>query len=400
MTINEMKKIVVQFLSIAINLRRKIHQNPELGWKEENTRKLILNTLPKSFVVHETETTGIYADLIINPHLDFIAFRADMDALKMQEESGLPYASKNTGIAHACGHDFHTASLITLATVLDAIYQKGNLDLSYNIRLIFEPAEETPPGGAQKMIDAGTLKDVKVLFGFHLWSQSPTGMILLPQGESMINNAYSERLTVEVTGKGGHVAYPDRYNDPIVIARKIMDKLDELRESAKTSISDPILHSRLDDHGVVVNVIPEKVTVEATVRTRNGQIHDQLRKNIPQIIEETTKKFNATAKINFPAGYVPTKNNPDVVNGVKMLAQDLELPSDKLELMSAGESFGYYAKQVPSCFLMVGCGGSEDEVKNKGPHTAMHHNPAFNPDEGCFENILLLQLALALGWNL
>ena len=396
----ELRDKVKEVVDYVESLRRELHMHPETAWEENKTQQLIINAIPPNFIIKKVAGTGVVADLILDPTLPLLGFRADIDALKMQEESGLEFASQTHGVAHACGHDMHTASLIGLATMLDEIVDGGKWnDFTHNIRLIFEPAEEAPPGGALKMIGEGALEGVCALIGFHIWSKAPTGLIQIPGQMTMVNCAYSERLTTKIIGKGGHAAKPELANDPVIIARKVMDGLDDIKRYVDRNFEQIILRTRMDDGGTQVNVIPESVIVEATIRCTKTATYNYLHGHVLERIWDIVAAHNALVESTYPEGYQPINNNPTVVDHIRKIISSTNLPTAATDPLLGGESFGHYTQKVPSAFLMIGCGGTSEEINNcNGPHTAMHHSGHFNPDEACLENMLLCQLALALGW--
>ncbi len=367
-----------KYLTEVVRLRELIHMYPEGGFEEEKTSKLVVDTLNKLDieVTENVAKTGVVG-LIKGKHSGkTILLRADMDALKLQELADLPYKSQINGMMHACGHDGHTAGLLGAAMILNET--KNNLH--GNVKLIFQPAEETL-GGALPMINEGILKNVDIAVGGHLWGSIKAGELHTKEGPMMASPVI---FKINIIGKGGHGAMPHQTIDPVIITAQIINNLQTVVSRLSNPIEPVVLSIGQIHAGHCFNVIPNEVFVEGTVRIFNKETGDKVKLQMEQIIQGITAAYGATYNFEFTPIFPPVINNKEVVKFVqnsakKVLGQDNVL--DLKEPNMGGEDFSYFGNYVPSAFFYLGI------AENEATPT-IHHNPYF-----CWDSKITLQLS-------
>ncbi|MCK8825130.1 M20 metallopeptidase family protein [Fuchsiella alkaliacetigena] len=372
-------KLAKKFEAEIIEIQRSIHQNPELAFAEENTAKLVIDKLKELGLELETglAKTGVCA-LQKNKGGagKTILLRADMDALPIQEETGLDYASQNSGVMHACGHDAHVAMLLGAAMVLNEL----QAELKGNIKFLFQPAEEQE-GGAAKMIEADVLKEPEVdaALGLHVWGAIPKGVVQCRAGPVM---AASDRFFIRIHGKGGHAAQPHNCVDPIPIAAEVITALQNI-VSRQTDPLEPLVISVCHlEAGETHNIIPSQVLLEGTVRT----LSSQLREKTPQLMEDTIAGTVKTQRADYDFDYLryfpPVVNDSQMTELLKEAAKKV-LAEDKVEKFQkpimAGEDFAYFAQAVPAVLFFLGIAPSAEEQ-------ITHHHPEFVVDEAVLKD--------------
>lgn len=352
----------------VIELRRYFHQYPEIGLEEFNTSKKIQQILEEIGISYQIKgKTGVVGFINRKSRIT-IGIRADMDALPIKEETKLPFASKNLGIMHACGHDAHMAILLGVSELIFKF--KENLKL--NVKLIFQPCEEKPPGGANLLIKENVLENVDYLIGFHLNSDLPLNKVYIKKGVLMAN---TDRFRIIIIGKGGHGSTPDLVRDPIVCASYLITNLQTIL-SRKISPFDPCVLSVCKiKGGETFNVIPNEVEIEGTVRTLSEKIRKKIKNEMERIIRDICHSFGC--KFNFTYDfYCPSlKNDGKLATKIINITKKI-LPKNSLYTYHpsmGGEDFAFYTEIVPSVYIFIGCG------KKSG----IHHSSHFNLDERC-----------------
>lgn len=362
--------------SELITIRRYLHQNPELSFQEYNTAKYIAGLLQKWGLKVKTNVGGTGVIGLLSPSAQSpakcVALRADMDALPIQEQTGKSYASKNSGVMHACGHDGNMTCVLGAARILSARRQ----ELKSTVKFIFQPAEEVA-GGAEAIIRAGALKNptVAVIIGLHVNSALDAGKIGIKQGQMM---ASVDQFELTIIGESGHGAAPHKGVDAIAVSAEVITALQQV-VSRKIDPLDPVvLTIGTINGGSRYNILADRVTMTGTVRTLNEKTH----KNMPLLIEKIVKgvvsAFDAKYKLNYKILGVSLKNDEQVLvkvraEAIKLLGtngvRDLNCPS------MGGEDFASYLQKVPGAFFYLG-------VKNqaKGTNFTWHH-PRFDLDE-------------------
>jgi len=372
----EIKNISKEIKNQLISVRRKLHQHPELAFEEYNTSGLIADYLRKLGIsvtagVAKTGVVGIIEGS--NPGKT-VAIRADMDALPIMEENTHEYKSLIPDRMHACGHDVHTTCLLGAANILSRLKPK----ISGNIKLIFQPAEEGD-GGALPMIEEGVLENpvVDVCIATHVWPEIPVGKILVKNGAIM---ASPDEFEIIIKGKGGHGAMPHNAIDPIVIGCQVVNALQTL-VSRRIDPLNPAVISVCSFHsGSCFNVIPDFATIKGTART----LDPELRKKVPQMIEEITAgivhSMGGEYEFSFHYLFPPTMNDPAITSllaesASKIIGKENVLWGDVPSM--SGEDFAYFAEKKPSTFFRLGCGNKEKGI--------IHpiHSSKFDADEDC-----------------
>ena len=384
---NDLKKQYIEIEQKVIEWRRDFHQNPELSNREFKTSEKIAKNLKSLGLEVQTHVahTGVVAILKGNLSGKVIALRADIDALPVTERNDLPYKSiveteflgTKTGVAHACGHDAHTAILMGVAEILS----KNKDKINGTVKFIFQPAEEGPPpgeeGGSKLMIKEGVLENPKVdaIFGLHIRSGVDVGQIHYKPGGAM---AAVERFTINVKGKQTHGSEPWLGVDPILISAKIIDGLQTIisRESELINEAAVISVGKITS-GVRFNIIPESAELIGTVRTLDPKMKMHIMKRMQDMTETIAKAYGGEASIIFENFTAVTYNNHELVS--KMLPS-LELAAGKdnvtqIKAETIGEDFSFYQEKIPGFYFYL---GGKPKNNNKPP---LHHTPDFLIDE-------------------
>jgi amidohydrolase len=369
------RELTDQYHQDTIELRRKIHANPELAFEEVETSKLVVETL-KSYGVKPTENvakTGVVA-LIEgrDPGTRTIALRADMDALPIQEENAVPYRSQNAGKMHACGHDVHTSSLLGA----DRILQEMREEWSGTVKLIFQPSEEKLPGGAKVMIQEGALENPapQRIWGQHVHPPLEVGKIGMKAGPYM---ASADEIYMTIKGKGGHAAIPQGNVDPIIISAHILTALQQI-VSRK---SDPTMPSVLSFGKIIgngaTNVIPDEVYVEGTFRTFDEDWRQEAHQLIKNMTLQIAASMGATCEMDLQVGYPYVHNDEALTKATKELAIDYLDKENVVELpmRMTGEDFAFYSQVLPGCFYRLGTGNPQKGI------VSPIHTSTFDIDE-------------------
>ncbi|MBY5787567.1 amidohydrolase [Rhizobium leguminosarum] len=347
---------IAAYLDEIIALRHDLHQYPELAFQELRTSKLVASRL--SSWGYEVATgiagTGIVATLRRGDGKRRIGIRADMDALPIEEATGLAYASSNPGVMHACGHDGHTSILLAAARYLA---ESGNF--SGTLRLIFQPAEEIG-AGARKMISEGLFErfPVDAVFGLHNWPGVPTGQFGFVTGPAM---ASVDKAIIKIIGKGGHGAEPHRTVDPVLASASFITALQSVvsrnvdpQEMAVVTVGS--IHA-----GSASNVIPESVEMQLTMRAYNETVRQLLRERIPALARAQAESFGAEADVNYRLGFPALINHAAETDFASNVAHDALGPAaieKDFRPRTASEDFAFMLQANPGSYLFVGNGDS------------------------------------------
>ena len=375
MLLDELMKRLEDKKERIIEIRRYLHEHPELSFQEEETAKYI-SDFYKDVPVDSVETNfggqrGIVVTIKGSQLGKTIAIRADFDALPIQEETGLPFASKNEGVMHACGHDGHTAYMLVLAETLAEVKDQ----IKGTIRVIHQPAEETPPGGALGMIEAGVLEGVDAIIGIHVMSTMKTGHIYYRSGNTQTGRSYFKLV---VQGKGGHGSSPHLANDAIVAASAFVLNVQTI-VSRRINPFDTasITIGNFDGKGSF-NVIKDAVTIEGDVRTMTPETRELVEKQIQAFAEGIETSYGVESKLEYKNDYPVLYNDPDVTEQVRQALEQASIP-DVESIMETppqppSEDFAYYLEKVPGCFFYVGAAPESGEAYP-------HHHPKFDINE-------------------
>lgn len=381
---SEVKRLGEKYLQHMINLRETIHMYPEDGFSEFTTSKIIIEELEKLGIKVQKNVakTGVVGLIEGKYPGKTVLLRADMDALKIQEQADVEYKSKIDGMMHACGHDGHVAGLLGAAMILNEL--KDNLH--GNVKLVFQPAEERD-GGALPMIEEGVLENPKVdaAFAAHLWGYLNEGEVHLKEGAMM---ASPDIFNIKVIGKGGHGAVPQEAIDPIVITCQIVNSLQTI-VSRKINPLDPVVITcgRIQG-GDCHNVIPNEVELEGTIRTFNGETRNWVPKVMEDLIRGITTSQGAAYEFKYEPKYPALINDKYMTSFAKESLKKVvgeENVFDLKEPNMGGEDFAYFAQKVPSAFIFVG-------IANNKIEPVIHHNPYFKWDS---KNVGILAQSLS-----
>ncbi|MRG86938.1 M20 metallopeptidase family protein [Salinibacillus xinjiangensis] len=350
--------------------RRYLHQYPELSFQEEQTAQFIANHYEKLGIPYKTNVGGygIVATLKGGKPGHTIALRADFDALPIQDEKDVPYKSKVPGVMHACGHDGHTATLLALSKAVQPFQEQ----LPGTIVFLHQPAEEYAPGGAKPMIEAGALDGVDAVFGTHLWSDTPFGVLHTTKGNFM---AGADRFEITIKGKGGHGAIPHHTKDAIVIGSQLVSQLQQIISRRIDPLKTAVVTVGIFEAGQAFNVIADTAKLSGTVRTFDSDVQDQVIAEIEKIAESVCLPYDADFDLNYLKGYPPVVNHKKeaeiILNDCKNVPGILG--AEEVEPTMTGEDFAYYLMERPGAFYFTGA--------QKEGHHYPHHHPMFDFDE-------------------
>jgi hippurate hydrolase len=373
-----------------IALRRDIHREPELGFDTERTAQKVLAALDGLPLDIETGVArnGIVATLW-GGEGPTVALRADMDALPIEEETGLPFSSEIEGRMHACGHDGHTSMLVGAA---HALSQRDLRDrLNGTVKFVFQPAEEGG-GGGRVMVDEGVADDVASIFALHLWPGLPFGKVATKAGPIM---AAADAFEMEIRGSGGHGAMPHLAADAVVIAAQVVTTLQTVVSREIDPVEPAVLTVGEIGAGTAFNIIPEKARLGGTVRTLNPDLRERMPGRIEALARGVAKGMRGDANLDYTFSYPVTVNEEAAADRVLEVAEDLFGVESVLELPNpsmGAEDFAFYLEKVPGAFIWLGIG---EEVSGL-------HTPKFAFDEKVLPrgSALLAALALEAGQRL
>lgn len=358
-----------------IERRRHLHENPELSFHEDETAQYLAEFYQDKAVSLETGIgeRGLKVTIDSGRPGKTVALRADFDALPIEEATGLPFASKNKGVMHACGHDGHTAYLMTLAEAFLSIKDQ----LKGKIVLIHQPAEEMPPGGALQMIKDGVLDGVDNVFGAHVMTSMKLGTVAYHHGETQNSRA---RFKVTVRGKGGHGSSPHEANDAIVIACQLVIALQNIVSRRLSPFENGVVTIGSFDGKGSFNVIKETVTIEGDVRAMSEETASTIEKNVKEICAGIASAYHCEIDCDYVRDYPVLYNDPEMTDLVIDAIQKADIP-EVTDLIDCGpqapsEDFSYFAKERPSCFFYIG-------ATREGETAYPHHHPKFDIDEDC-----------------
>jgi len=353
-----------------VSIRRYLHMHPEVSFQETETANYIQKFYKDLEIPFQANIggNGVVARVKGTFPGKTVALRADFDALPIQDAKNVPYKSTVPGVMHACGHDGHTAALLILARTINEF--KGQLAGEYVF--IHQHAEEYAPGGAKPMIEAGCLEGVDVIFGTHLWSQTPLGTIEYKTGPIM---AAADRFSITIQGKGGHGANPHDTKDSIVVASQLVVNLQQLvsrrvnpTESAVLSVGSFIADNAF-------NIIADTVKMTGTVRTFKPEVRDLMETELKRVLEGSCYTADCSYSFLYERGYPPVINHKEETDFLANIASTIPGVDrvNESELLMIGEDFGYYLEEIPGTFFFTGA-MPEGEV-------FPHHSPMFDFDE-------------------
>lgn len=363
--------IIAREEQATIDFRRDLHAHPELPWEERRTTDRVVAELENiGIACRRTAPTGVIADITGSKPGKTVALRADMDALPVHElNDRLSYKSLTAGKMHACGHDSHTAMLLTAARALYEVREQ----MAGNVRLIFQPAEEIAEG-AKAMIAQWALDNVDNIFGMHIWSGSPSGKISCNVGSSF---ASADLLKVTFRGRGGHGSMPEACIDAAVVASAFVMNLQAIVARETSPLDSAVVSIGRMDVGTRFNVIAENALLDGTVRCFSIETRRRLEAAITRYAQHTAAMYGASVDVDYCYGTLPVINEERSAllaqSTIREAFGDDVLFSEKPT--TGGEDFSFYLQDIPGCFALLGSGN-----KAKGSDYA-HHHGCFNIDE-------------------
>lgn len=358
--VDELKSASENLSGEIISWRREFHQFPELAFEETVTSSRIIAALSGLDGMNvlrgfgsPTCVIGILREDIQAPA---ITLRADIDALAVEEESGLPFASCFPGVMHACGHDAHIASLLGAAKLLS---QRAS-HLRRPVIFLFQPAEEGK-GGAKKVVEAGFFEkySIQSVFGLHFWPMMPFGQMATRKGSI---TALSDRIHIAINGVTSHAASPHHGVDPTVVAAHILLSIQDIISREKDPISPAVVSFGQIETGEAYNIIPGSAHMWGTLRALDPEVRDFIQGRLEEMAPLIARAHRATATVEYNKNYPRLLNDPELTSLVLEKAgkffSDNESGVAELERpLLAGEDFAFYSLKVPSCFMLMGTGG-------------------------------------------
>lgn len=376
--IDKIKKLAARFSPDFIEVRRHLHANPELSFREFETSAFIQEKLKQWGIPFRVlATTGVVAVIEgKNPGSRVTALRADMDALPIMEENKVPYRSQKDGIMHACGHDVHTTCLLGAARILQQLKDEW----TGTVKLIFQPGEEKNPGGASLMIGEGVLRDPapQRIFALHVHPGLETGKFSFRGGKVM---ASADEIYITIKGKGGHAAAPHLTADTVLIASHLIVSLQQIVSRNVDPFQPAVLSITSVQGGNTTNVIPSEVKLMGTLRAMDENLRFQLHDRIKQHAHALVESMGASADVLIDVGYPFVMNDEALSESSARHAAAYAGEDNVLqtELRMGGEDFAFYSHHIPACFFRLGTGNKEKNI------TSNVHTPTFDIDERAIE---------------
>ena len=362
--------------SYLIKIRRELHANAELGFKEYKTSKIIQRELKDMGVPYRVIGTGVVGLIKGKAKGKTIAIRADIDALPVCEETGLSFSSRNKNVMHACGHDAHTACVLGAAKLLSNMKDT----IKGSIKILFQPAEEKAhptKDGATEMIKAGAMKNPRpdAVIALHVDTPGEAGKISVTYGPVFANADFFEII---VHGRGGHGAEPHKAIDPVNVASAIILNLQSIVSKSISPLDSAVITIGAINAGKTLNVIPSFVNMKGTTRSLNEKDRKIIKSGMKNIIEKTAKAFGARAELHYQEGYPGFSNDDKLIKlmektGIRLFGKK-KVVFEKNATM-CGENFSYFTKLAPGALIRLGAGN-----KKKGISSPLHH-PKFTIDE-------------------
>jgi len=347
-----------------VAIRRDLHRHPELSMEEVWTTAQLRRWLTEAglTILPLDLPTGLVAEVRGAKPGPTIALRSDIDALPIQEETGLPYASEFPGKMHACGHDFHMSVILGAALLLQEMREQ----LTGTVRFLFQPAEENTRG-ARLMIAAGAMEGVQAVFGLHNKPDVPAGHVGIKAGPLM---AAADLISIHVTGKGGHAAIPEATVDPVVAGSAIVMALQTAVSRSVSPLESAVVTVASFQAGAAHNVIPPEATLLGTVRTFTPELRQRMRDLLGRIVADVAAGYGARASISWIEGPPAVTNDPAMADLMRAAAAAAGMPVVEAIPTMGGEDFAEYQRLAPGCFVWLGTGTPEN-----------WHHPKFTVDE-------------------
>lgn len=390
MVLGQMWQMIEEMYEETVAWRRDFHRYPELSFHEERTPRIVAERL-RSFGIDVREGVGgrgVVGRLDTGRAGRTVALRADFDALPIQEETGVEYQSVIPGVMHACGHDGHTAVLLTVAKVLSRFRNH----LSGNVVFIHQFAEEVAPGGAKPMIEDGCLDGVDVIYGTHLWTGFPRGRVGCRSGPIM---AAADDFEIRIVGRGGHGGMPHQAVDALLVGAQVVQQLQTLVSRRIDPLQPAVVTVGSFHAGETYNVIAGEAKLKGTVRTLDRAVQEKVEREMERLIRGLCEAAGAEAEFVYRRGYPVVVNHEGPVSHVRravraVLGEEAYFTMDPLMV---GEDFAYYLQRVPGAFFFTGAGNPQVDA------VYPHHHPRFNFDERAMVDAAKILVTLAATAN-
>ncbi|HNZ78262.1 MAG TPA: amidohydrolase [Bacilli bacterium] len=365
-----------KYQEYAVWVRRQLHMYPEIGYEIDNTVKFISRELDKLGVKYYTGIgkSSIVAILGEKTKKPTIGFRADVDALEIEENNQIEYRSKIKGRMHACGHDVHGAILLTLIKYL----VEEKVELKGQLKFIFQAAEEGPTSGGELVCQDKLMDDVDVFLAFHVDPSIAAGKIGIKFGEF---NASCDDFTIKLIGKSGHAAYPHLSIDPIQMAVEVYQLIQNMKNRQLDQTQKAVISICVMEAGKAFNIIPDYAYLKGTVRTYNKEIKKKIKKQIEEIVRNVVNLHRGDYELEYRDGVIPTINTPEVCEVLKQVIVDTIGIDNYIELdtVSMGvDDFAYYVDKAKGAMMSLGVRNEEKDC------IYPLHNSRFNVDEDVF----------------
>jgi len=369
--------------------RRQLHQYPELSFQEFKTSEVIRGILDRWGIeyTYPHVKTGIVARIVGDHPGRRIALRSDMDALPINEQTGLEYASMNSGVMHACGHDMHMASLLGAIRLLNQLKHEINGEILF----LFQPGEEKIPGGARLMLEDGVFngREPHIIIAQHVLPEMKAGHVGFKPGIYM---ASSDEIYITVKGKGGHGALRHNIKDPVLMASRILLTLqDEVSRMAPVKIPTVLSFGKVVADGAV-NVIPDDVTLEGTFRTMNEEWRKEAHRLIKRIASEISDSMGGSAEVEIRNGYPVLHNHEQITRESIRLATKLldEENVEAMDIRMTAEDFAWFTQDIPGMMYRLGVRDPDSEQ----PY--LLHSPLFKVNESALKTGISVMAYLAI----
>lgn len=390
---DEIKKFSAEYADYIVDIRRRLHRQPEASGEEYETTKFICQELDKLGISHivgykSVGVVGVIKGSLPDDGDKAIALRADIDALPVTEENDVPYRSEIKGMMHACGHDGHTAMLLGAAKILTGLKDK----FAGTVYLIFQPSEENGQGAKYMMKQGDWYEKVSRIFGAHLWMDVPAGKISLEEGPRM---AAGDIFTIKIHGRGGHGAQPEKTIDAVVVASSLVMNLQPIISRRYNPLDSAVVTIGSLKAGDTYNVIAGEAELQGAVRYFDLEKGNEIRKMIEETATHTAAIYGAYVDIDYTQR-IPSvvKNEPAcTASARKSVAKVLgEGVLTSVSSTMIGEDFSYYMDGKPGCFAFIGIRNPEKGL------VYPHHNNQFNIDEDVLADGAAVYAQVAVDW--
>ena len=385
----DIQAIAKDYKDYQIEMRRWFHQHPEIAEKEFETSAKVQEELDKYGISwrHCGLKTGVLATIEGAKPGKTILLRGDMDALPVTEETGAPYASQNPGLMHACGHDCHTATMLTVARILN----DHKDELCGTVKVAFQPAEEIGTG-APGMINEGALEGVDSAFAIHIMSMIPSGQVSISCGPQM---AGVDKFVINIEGKGGHASSPHECIDPVVCMGSMIGNLQSVVSRQCSPMDSAVLTIGKAESGTLWNIIPSTASLEGTTRYFTRQLYTDFPQMMERVVKYTAETYRCNAELNYIRMIPPTINDVAFAEMARAAAGKVVSNKNVVDIgpIAIGEDFGLFLEKVPGALALVGVGNEACGA------IWPQHSPKYTVDEDALLNSVMLYVQVALDHN-